>query len=172
MAVNKSENLMSPAPNLKLVPVKKTALVVDSDPVLRDKILKALPGWAIHTVSNNFAAVTAVEMRPFDLVITGENSSGSADVQLLRKLRMLRPHIRLIILTSETASEDVIASMREGAFSYFSSPYSDEAFSEMLQLAAEGPCWDDGIEVLSATAEWIRLAARCDSKTADRLLQF
>src|SRR4030081_1755244 len=33
-------------------------------------------------------------------------------------------------------------------------------------------CWDDGIEVVSATPDWIRLAARCDRKTADRLVQF
>jgi anti-sigma regulatory factor (Ser/Thr protein kinase) len=32
--------------------------------------------------------------------------------------------------------------------------------------------WDDEIEVLSATPDWIRLAVRCDVKTADRLLQF
>jgi anti-sigma regulatory factor (Ser/Thr protein kinase) len=42
----------------------------------------------------------------------------------------------------------------------------------MVRLAAEEPCWDDGIEVLSATPDWIRLAVRCDVKTADRLLQF
>ena len=42
----------------------------------------------------------------------------------------------------------------------------------MVRLGAEEPCWDDGIEVVSATPEWIRLAARCDVKTADRLLQF
>jgi len=34
------------------------------------------------------------------------------------------------------------------------------------------PCWDDGIEVLSATLEWVRVTARCDLGTADRLVQF
>jgi anti-sigma regulatory factor (Ser/Thr protein kinase) len=34
------------------------------------------------------------------------------------------------------------------------------------------PCWDDGIEVLSATREWIRLSVRCDILAANRLLQF
>jgi anti-sigma regulatory factor (Ser/Thr protein kinase) len=34
------------------------------------------------------------------------------------------------------------------------------------------PCWDDGIEVISATPAWIQLLARCDRYTADRLLQF
>jgi anti-sigma regulatory factor (Ser/Thr protein kinase) len=41
-----------------------------------------------------------------------------------------------------------------------------------IRLAAEGPCWDEGIEVLSATPAWIRLMARCELKTAERLVQF
>jgi anti-sigma regulatory factor (Ser/Thr protein kinase) len=62
--------------------------------------------------------------------------------------------------------------MREQAFSYFSKPLSWEVFGEMVRQAAEEPCWDDGIEVLSATPAWIRVAARCDVKIADRLVQF
>jgi anti-sigma regulatory factor (Ser/Thr protein kinase) len=62
--------------------------------------------------------------------------------------------------------------MREHAFSYFSNPFSPDAVADMIRIAAEGPCWDDGIEVVSATAEWIRILARCELKTADRLLQF
>jgi anti-sigma regulatory factor (Ser/Thr protein kinase) len=42
----------------------------------------------------------------------------------------------------------------------------------MLQLAANSECWDDGIEIISATPAWVQLAARCERKTADRLLQF
>jgi anti-sigma regulatory factor (Ser/Thr protein kinase) len=62
--------------------------------------------------------------------------------------------------------------MRERAFSYFSEPLSWTMFAEMVRLAAEEPCWDDGIEVVSATPDWIRIAVRCDVKTADRLVQF
>ena len=42
----------------------------------------------------------------------------------------------------------------------------------MIRLAADGPTWDDGIEIISATPEWIRLLARCDQKTADRVVHF
>jgi anti-sigma regulatory factor (Ser/Thr protein kinase) len=62
--------------------------------------------------------------------------------------------------------------MREHAFSYFSKPFSLPALADMVITAAEEPCWDDGIEITSATVDWIRLAARCDLKTADRLIQF
>ena len=42
----------------------------------------------------------------------------------------------------------------------------------MIRRAIEEPCWDDGTDVISATPEWIRIRARCDLKTAARVLQF
>jgi anti-sigma regulatory factor (Ser/Thr protein kinase) len=78
----------------------------------------------------------------------------------------------LIILTEESTPTDVITSMREHAFSYFSKPFTPEALAVMIRRAIEEPCWDDGIDVVSATPEWIRIFARCDLKTADRVLQF
>jgi anti-sigma regulatory factor (Ser/Thr protein kinase) len=78
----------------------------------------------------------------------------------------------LIILTNQSTPADVIAAMRDRAFSYFSQPYSMTDFRQTLLLAATGPVWDEGIEIVSATPELIRLIARCDLKTADRLLQF
>jgi anti-sigma regulatory factor (Ser/Thr protein kinase) len=62
--------------------------------------------------------------------------------------------------------------MREGAFSYFSAPFDAAALVEMVRAAMAAPCWDDGIEILSATPAWIRLTARCDVATANRLVQF
>jgi anti-sigma regulatory factor (Ser/Thr protein kinase) len=117
-------------------------------------------------------ALALVEASPFDLIITSDKTSAREDVELLRKIRRVRPHTRLIILTDESAPSYVIDSMRERAFSYFSKPFSLSALADMVQNAVDGPCWDDGIEVLSATPEWIRLVARCDMKTADRLIQF
>lgn len=151
---------------------RRNALVVGPDPDLALQVAAVLPDWEVVRTPCNADALTVLQERYFDLVVTGENTSGAADLQLLRKIRRARPHVRLFILTGEGTSEDVIASMREGAFSYFSSPYSPSSFGDMLRLAAEGTCWDDGIEVISATPAWIQLLVRCDKGTADRLLQF
>jgi len=62
--------------------------------------------------------------------------------------------------------------MRERAFSYFSRPFLAASFAEIVPMRATEPLWDDGIELLSATPEWIAIIARCDKKTADRLVQF
>ncbi len=152
----------------------RDALVVDADPDLNDLLVKILkPGiWAIRHVSSNHAAFQAVKRKAFELIVTSESTSGKEDIELLRKIRAVRPHTRLIILANKSTPADVLASMREHAFSFFSKPYSLEQLGDMIRMATEAPCWDDGIELQSSTAEWIKLEVRCQVRTADRLLQF
>jgi DNA-binding NarL/FixJ family response regulator len=153
---------------------RKTVLVIDPDPSVNAMLATVLApvGWAIQNAPDNRTALDLIGSRAFDLIITGVKTSGREDVELLGNIRRVRPHTRMIILTDTSTSADVIACIRERAFSYFSKPISLDSLAEIVRMAAEGPCWDDGIEIVSATPEWIRLVARCDIKTADRLLQF
>lgn len=157
----------------KPFPVRK-ALLVDADPEVENIFSAAFqPGsWSVQHAADNLAALQAAESRSYDLILTSERSSGQDDVALLRRLRLVRPHTRLIILADESTPQDVIASMRAHAFSYFAKPIDIDLLTEMIRLAADGPTWDDGIEIISATPEWIRLMARCDPKTADRVVHF
>jgi len=166
---------MSALPNIEMRPILvRTALLVGGDSHV-EKQLRAIlePGcWVLEHTTDNSTALAVAADKAFDLIVTSEKSSGREDVELLRKLRRIRPHIRLIILAEESTPADIIASMREHAFSYFSKPFSPDALAAMIYRAIEEPCWDDGIDVISATPEWIRIRARCDLKTADRVLQF
>ena len=150
----------------------KVALVVGSDEAVATTVQNVLPSWKVERVDNNSSALELLREKPYDLVLTGDETSGIEDVELLRQIRIVRPHTRMIILTKQSTPADVIAAMRERAFSYFSEPYSIADFTQMVHLATTGPVWDEGIEVLAATQAWIRLLARCDLKTADRLFQF
>ena len=166
---------MSALPNIEMRPIPvRTALLVGGDSQIGKQLRAILdPGyWVLqHAIDNTTALALAVD-KAFDLIVTSEKTSGREDVELLRKLRRIRPHTRLIILAEESTPADIITSMREHAFSYFSKPFSLDALAVMIGRAIEEPCWDDGIDVISATPEWIRIRARCDLKTADRVLQF
>ncbi len=81
-------------------------------------------GWRYERAHNNKAAFEKTIARPFDLIVTGEKTSGKEDVELLRQIRKVHPHTRMIILTDESTPADVIESMRARAFSYFSKPYA------------------------------------------------
>jgi DNA-binding response OmpR family regulator len=153
---------------------QKNALVVASGAEVDELLTGVLAGegWNIRHIVDNHHALALARMEPFDLIITGRKTLGPDDVELFRKIRGARPHVRLIILTDEFTPGDVISAMREGAFSYFSAPFQPSELAEMVRAAMAEPCWDDGIEVLSATPEWVSLTARCDLGTANRLVQF
>ena len=161
--------------NSQLIPfIVKNVLLVDADEQIHALLPSVFkPGeWAIQHAPDNATALAMARLKAFDLILTSEKTSGREDIELLRKLRTVRPHTRLIILTNESAPQDVIDAMRERAFSYFSPPYQLDVLADMVQKAVEEPCWDDGIDVISATPEWIRVLVRCDRKTAERVLQF
>ena len=153
---------------------QKTALVVASGPDIDELLTSVLTGegWSIQRAVDNQHALAVATTKPFDLIVTGRKTLGREDVELLRKIRSARAHVRLIILTDRFTPGDVISAMREGAFSYFSAPFHAEELAEMVRAAMAAPCWDDGIEIFSATPQWVRLAARCDIFTAERLVQF
>jgi anti-sigma regulatory factor (Ser/Thr protein kinase)/CheY-like chemotaxis protein len=150
------------------------ALIVDSSPEINQLLTNLFHDeeWEVHYAKDNQEALEQARARAYDLIITGERSTGKEDFELLRRLRLVRPHTRLIILTDEFTPGDVLNSIRERAFSYFSRPFSTERFAEMIKIGMNEPFWDDGIEILSATPNWVRLCVRCDVVAANRLLQF
>jgi DNA-binding NarL/FixJ family response regulator len=131
-----------------------------------------LASWKLECARDSEEALALVEKSAFDLVISDQSSSGREAIELLRKVRLIRPKTHLIIVTDRSTPADVIAAIRAGAFSYFTKPLATGALEEVLQLAIESPVLDEAIEVLSGTDAWIRLSVRCDASAANRLQQF
>ena len=104
----------------------KRALAVDADPDVTEVLSNVLKSdeWDIVHAADNQAILEFTEKEHFDLIITGAKSAGREDVDLLRKIRRIHPHVRFIILTDQRTPGDVVTAMRERAFSYFSKPFS------------------------------------------------
>jgi len=152
----------------------KAALLIGDDTDVKEELSQILipEGWTMHQTRDHEEALALVEEFPIDLVVTSRATSGKDDVELLRRIRRVKAHTRVIILTDESTPEDVIASMRGHAFGYLSKRFSAETLAETVHNLLESPAWDDGIEVVSATPQLITLAVRCDMIAAERLLQF
>jgi DNA-binding NarL/FixJ family response regulator len=152
----------------------KSALLIGAPEDLRQKLSEAFPPpeWTFQDVSTNAQALEFATRQAFDIVITGQDTPAYADIQLLRCIRRLHPSTRVIILTDESTPNDVLDAIREGAFSYFSRPFSVSELAEAVCHAVEAPAWDEGIEILWASPDWIRLMVRCDIQSAERVLRF
>jgi DNA-binding NarL/FixJ family response regulator/anti-sigma regulatory factor (Ser/Thr protein kinase) len=154
--------------------MQQTALVIDANQQIREQLAEVLvpPDWTISEAPDNAAALELARSKKFDLVLTGKESSATDDIELLRAIRRVHPHTRVIILTGDSTPQEVLEAIREGAFSYFSTPFSLAALSEAVKDAVTAPSWDDGIEIISAEPRWVRLIARCELETAERVLRF
>jgi anti-sigma regulatory factor (Ser/Thr protein kinase)/CheY-like chemotaxis protein len=152
----------------------RAVLIVDTDPAMHELVHSSLPTshWDIEFAAGPSEALSRLGQRSYDLVITGPRTSASQDVLLLRRMRAVRPHLKMIVLTEQSTPAEVIASIRAHAFSHLSEPLDRENLAQIIAQALEEPSWDDGIDVLSARPEWISLRLKCKKVTAERLEQF
>ena len=130
------------------------------------------PAWEVSYVEDNEEALQRATEEAFDLIVTNAVTAGTEDVVLLRRLRSVRPHTRLIILTKQKTPGDVVNALRYHAFSYFTVPLQRDDLRQLIDNVMREPAWDDGIELLQGTPEYAVLAVRCDLATLDRLMQF
>lgn len=152
----------------------RRVMVCGRDEQIASRVAGVLSDLQVESVPENQAVLSAIEAQPVDIVLTSRESSGKENVELLRQIqRHSAPcSTKVIILARDSTREDVIAAMRARAFSYFSKPYFEAAFDETLRHAASPAEWQDSIQVSSATPAWLRVIARCELATADRLIQF
>src|SRR5664279_4139451 len=158
--------------NLKIT--AKVALLIGDDPEVKASLSTVLApeGWTLEHSNNLDDALALAKARQFDLIVTSRKTSGKQDVEFLRRIRRVKPHTRIIILTDDSTPSDVISSMREHAFGFLSKGFSIDTLAETVRTVLETPTWDDGIEIMSATPNLITLAVRCTMVAAERLLQF
>jgi anti-sigma regulatory factor (Ser/Thr protein kinase)/ActR/RegA family two-component response regulator len=163
-----------PSNDQKLKVTSQVALLIGDDPEVKAalSLVLAPEGWHLEESKNLDDALALAKARQFDLIVTSRDTSGQQDVEFLRRIRRVKPHTRIIILTDDSTPADAIASMREHAFGYLSNGFSIENLAETVRTVMDTPSWDDGIEVVSATPNLITLAVRCSMITAERLLQF
>jgi DNA-binding response OmpR family regulator len=152
----------------------KSILIVDDDPDIHQLLATALrdENYLIEDEYDGLSALSLLEAKFFDLVITDVRMPGLNGLELLRKIHKIRPGTRVLVMTAEGAPATVITSLRDHAFGYFSKPFSLDGAAETVALALSARAPDDDIEVLSATPQWISLNLRCRIEIADRIIPF
>jgi DNA-binding response OmpR family regulator len=128
--------------------------------------------WAVKYTDGNKTAMEMAKTESFDLILTNAATTCAEDIVVLQRLRMVRPHTRVIILTQEWLPGDILKAIRNHAFSYFTMPIAMEDLRDLIKYALEQPVWDDGIEMIQGNMEYVVLAVRCDLGTLERLMQF
>jgi anti-sigma regulatory factor (Ser/Thr protein kinase) len=150
-------------------------LLVSPEPHMR-KALEASPlldGHRIDVASGDLVALRRLRRTGHDVVITSPMTSLEEDVAFVDEARRASPGIRAIALAPESSAEEVIAALRASIFACFSAPFDVSEVADMAARALSEPSdWKDGIQVVSATQDWISLRVNCRLLTAERLVTF
>lgn len=116
-------------------------------------------------------ALRRLRCQGFDVVITDPATTVEEDLAFTEEIRLVRPGVKMILLSPRSDPEEVIAALRARVFACFSSPFDPEAIAEMACQASEDE-WRSDIEVIAAEPGWISLRVNCRVLTAERLITF
>ena len=99
-------------------------LVVDDDMIICQLLTRhlSLLGHVVDAASNGIEALSAIDKKRYDIVVTDLQMPGMDGHELLIRLRQDQPLIRAIVMTSYVNMESVMSCLREGAFSFVTKP--------------------------------------------------
>ena len=156
------------------MPAGKSVLIVDDDPDIHALLSGPLAskGLVVESAFDAEEALHRVRAKSFDAILLDVLLPGMDGLTLLHQLHEGRPDLRVIIMTAANTPSNLVASIRQQAFSYFSKPFHSDAVVDTVLRAIDSFHCHDDIHVVSARPDWITLEVRCRVETVDRLVQF
>jgi two-component system, OmpR family, response regulator len=147
---------------------------VDPDPGIREILQShfASQGWEIDYADDGLQGWACIQASSYDAVLLETRLAGISGIDLFERLRNRLPETPVILLVSESTSQDVVRALRALAYGYLSKPVSDLALVDAIRRAIAVDDWHSDIEVISALPEWISLELRCKLEIVERLLPF
>jgi two-component system, OmpR family, response regulator len=129
-------------------------LVVDDEATLTDLLSMALryEGWEVRSAGNGMGAVRmAREFEP-DAVVLDIMLPDLDGLEVLRRLRGVRPDVPVLFLTARDAVEDRVAGLTAGGDDYVTKPFSLEEvvarLRALMRRAGVGTTRDDAVLVV------------------------
>jgi DNA-binding NtrC family response regulator len=113
-------------------------LIVDDDYTIRETLHELLSSeHNCETAETAEAALTKLESKPFDVVLTDISMPGLNGLDLLDRVLKLYPKTPVIIVSGITDQEHADALMELGAFDYLLKPFRLEAVERSVKRALD-----------------------------------
>jgi two-component system, NtrC family, response regulator len=118
---------------------KSRVLVVDDDASLRRVVQVQLEqeGYLVSAAASAQQALSSLQVRPFDLIITDLRMPDLSGLELLKQVRSQYPQTVIIILTAFGTVETAVEAMRAGAYDYLTKPVHPDEMVMVVGRALE-----------------------------------
>lgn len=115
---------------------EKSSILVTDDDFAHRAMLKSLLtqwGYEVFEADDGQKAVSAVENRPFDLVLMDIRMLKTSGIEALEQIRSYNPAIPVILMTAYSSVETAVDALKKGAYDYLTKPLD----FDMLKIAME-----------------------------------
>ena len=139
-------------------------LVVDDDRAMGEFLVGELveKGFTPQSRISARAALDALALEPFDVVVTDLNMPQMNGLALCERLAVDHPHVPIIVLTAFGSIETAVAAIRAGAYDFLTKPVEIEALVLALERAVQHRFLRDEVSRLksavAATQQYEELA--------------
>jgi DNA-binding response OmpR family regulator len=112
----------------------KSVLIVDDEKNIRLTLSQTLESLKLETdtAANGEEALSKLIEKEFGLVLLDLRMPGMDGMEVLRRVREIRPDIRVIILTAYGTIESAVEAMKLGAVDFIQKPFSAEEIRELV----------------------------------------
>lgn len=116
---------------------KPRIFVVDDDRIILDSLqeMLALEGYDVAGATGLADALTNLEKRSADVVITDINLSGGDGFELLQVIRRRWPETVVIMITGYGTIESAVEAIKMGAYDYLTKPIIDDELRLVVERA-------------------------------------
>lgn len=122
-------------------------LIVEDDPLMQLGLEQALgnrePIEIIGQADDGYRAVLEAECLNPDLIIMDIGLPGIDGIEATKQIKAKQPHIHIVVLTSHTLPNEIIAALASGADAYCVKGASLERLMTAIEAAQEGATYLD-----------------------------
>lgn len=120
---------------------KATILVADDDAGIRTVLDQALTraGFAVKTAANASTLWEWVSAGDGDLVITDVVMPDESGLDLIPRIKKLRPNLRILVMSAQTTMMTAVKATERGAFEYLPKPFDLDKLVSVVRRALETP---------------------------------
>ncbi len=106
---------------------KGRILVADDESQVREFMSDLLSGekYQVITASNGVEAMGIIASEDLDLVISDIRMPGLDGVEILKRVRQMKPDVQVILITGYQSLESAIEAAYEGVYDYITKPFTD-----------------------------------------------
>ncbi len=93
-------------------------------------------GYNAQGVTSSDQALEIIENKEFDVIVIDVKMPGIGGIELMKKIKQMKPDTEVILFTGHGSSKDGETGMSEGAFDYLIKPVQIEDLVQKIQKAA------------------------------------